>query len=211
MIAHDHGHHAHDHGHDHKHDHAHADHSHEDHDHGSAPWRYVVMLVPVILFLLGLPNKGPSVGRLHGDARDGGARNYRRSATSVSDADTDADPVEFKRLFDSPATSESRFDNADHVVKFRGQITVNPTDPRFFQIVRFRGACCAADAQPLPILCVSKQPITEFKRDAWVEVRGKVQYAQVADSSPPTFRLRVLVSSADKVASCPPDPNPYIK
>src|SRR5581483_654293 len=33
-----------------------------DHDHSWAPWRYVVMLVPVILFLLGLPNRGPAVG-----------------------------------------------------------------------------------------------------------------------------------------------------
>jgi hypothetical protein len=32
-------------------------HSHDDHDHGWAPWRYVVLLVPMMLFLLGLPSK----------------------------------------------------------------------------------------------------------------------------------------------------------
>ncbi|MBI2804120.1 MAG: permease [Planctomycetes bacterium] len=37
------------------HAHAHHDHDEGDHDHGWAPWRYVVVLVPVILFLLGLP------------------------------------------------------------------------------------------------------------------------------------------------------------
>jgi uncharacterized membrane protein YraQ (UPF0718 family) len=41
--------------------HAHADHDEADHDHGWAPWRYVVLLVPIILFLLGLPNRVPSV------------------------------------------------------------------------------------------------------------------------------------------------------
>ena len=67
--AHDHAHdHTHDHtcSHDHPHDHTHADHSHADHEHASAPWRYVVMLVPVILFMLGLPNKGPSAGAFAG-------------------------------------------------------------------------------------------------------------------------------------------------
>jgi uncharacterized protein DUF1980 len=59
--------HDHDHAHDHhRHDHNHNDghehnHGHEDHDHDWAPWRYVVLLLPIMLFLLGLPNKGPAV------------------------------------------------------------------------------------------------------------------------------------------------------
>ena len=53
-----------DHGHEahaHTHGHHHHDHDEADHDHGWAPWRYVVILVPIILFLLGLPNKPPTV------------------------------------------------------------------------------------------------------------------------------------------------------
>src|SRR5262249_6847626 len=45
-------HHDHDHGHNHSHDHGH------DHDHGWAPWRYVVLLLPVVLYFLNLPNQG---------------------------------------------------------------------------------------------------------------------------------------------------------
>ncbi len=45
--------HAHTHAHGHGHDH--------DHDHSWAPWRYVVLLIPIMLFLLNLPNKGLSV------------------------------------------------------------------------------------------------------------------------------------------------------
>jgi uncharacterized membrane protein YraQ (UPF0718 family) len=49
--------------HDHHIGHAHVHHDHDeaDHDHGWAPWRYVVVLVPIILFLLGLPNRPPSI------------------------------------------------------------------------------------------------------------------------------------------------------
>jgi uncharacterized membrane protein YraQ (UPF0718 family) len=74
---HDHGHAPHDHGpavHEHPVGQAHAHHDHDaaDHDHGWAPWRYVVVLVPIILFLLGLPNQQPSIAdqgheRLIGD------------------------------------------------------------------------------------------------------------------------------------------------
>ena len=61
--GHDHEHHGHSAPHEHTIGHAHAHHDHDeaDHDHGWAPWRYVVILVPVILFLLGLPNQRPSI------------------------------------------------------------------------------------------------------------------------------------------------------
>jgi hypothetical protein len=78
---HEHEHHHHDHNHEHcghTHDHAHAPgvphdhaHHHHDHDHGHdhswAPWRYVVLLIPIMLFLLGLPNRGLTVQTAHLD------------------------------------------------------------------------------------------------------------------------------------------------
>lgn len=72
--AHGSGHHEHEHthecahGHEHHHDHSHGhaechDHSHDhshghDHDHGWNPWRYAVLLLPIVLFFLNLPNQG---------------------------------------------------------------------------------------------------------------------------------------------------------
>jgi hypothetical protein len=65
-------HHHHDHDHEHHHDHVHGeecdhDHAHthshggaddgHGHDHGAAPWRYVILLLPVVLYFLGLPNE----------------------------------------------------------------------------------------------------------------------------------------------------------
>jgi uncharacterized membrane protein YraQ (UPF0718 family) len=56
-CSHDHGH-DHDHGHSHSHAHSHA-HSHGDgHEHGWAPWRYIVLLLPVLLYFLVLSNPG---------------------------------------------------------------------------------------------------------------------------------------------------------
>lgn len=57
----------HDHSHAHAHTHSHSHHHHHDHDAGDhshdwAPWRYVVMLVPIVLFLLGIPTRD-MVGR----------------------------------------------------------------------------------------------------------------------------------------------------
>ncbi|MCI0457214.1 MAG: hypothetical protein L0Z62_09575, partial [Gemmataceae bacterium] len=48
----------------HSHAHPHPDHGHghdHGHDHSWAPWRYVVLLIPVMLFCLGLPNKLPPI------------------------------------------------------------------------------------------------------------------------------------------------------
>jgi hypothetical protein len=58
-VPHDHAHHHHDHDHGHGHDHG--------HDHSWAPWRYVVLLIPIMLFLLGLPNRGLTVQTAHVD------------------------------------------------------------------------------------------------------------------------------------------------
>src|SRR5438093_343377 len=65
--VHDHGDCGHDHGdcgHDHHHEHEHHEHDHVyDHDHGWAPWRLVLLLLPVVLFLLGLPKEGFNTAR----------------------------------------------------------------------------------------------------------------------------------------------------
>jgi hypothetical protein len=60
-VPHEHAHHHHDHDHGHGHAHDHG------HDHSWAPWRYVVLLIPIMLFLLGLPNRGLTVQGAHVD------------------------------------------------------------------------------------------------------------------------------------------------
>ena len=69
------------HGHCHDHDHTHAQASTapapaaaapgHDHDHGWAPWRYAVLLLPITLFFLDLPNQSFSAGYVSRQGRGG--------------------------------------------------------------------------------------------------------------------------------------------
>ncbi len=61
-LDHEHAH-EHEHEHEHVHEHVHAgnDHGH-DHDHGWNPWRYIVLLLPIVLYFLNMPNAGFTAG-----------------------------------------------------------------------------------------------------------------------------------------------------
>lgn len=84
--AHEHEHTHHDHGHEHTHacthDQGDCGHDHAHHDHAWNPWRYAVLLLPVVLYFLNLPNQGFSkdvIGGmgLNADHLDlGGAANF---------------------------------------------------------------------------------------------------------------------------------------
>ncbi len=221
--SHDHDHH-HDHDHaDHDHHHSH-DHSHDDHDHGWAPWRYVVMLVPIMLFMLGLPNKGPKAAD-HNDA-EGIAAEARREASRaaglvgldewsrvawfgkvVNDNSLgQAMPVEFKKVLDSPGDPIQTEFLRDKTIKLRGQFSPDPSDPRFFSLVRFSRQCCAGDAVAKRVNVFSREPILSFKRDEWVEVVGKVEYGKRGAVDV----VRIATPGPANVSSVNPDPNFYI-
>lgn len=218
-----HDHHGHSHSHDHGHHH-HHDHSHADHDHGWAPWRYVVLLVPVILFLLGVPNKG--LQATFSGSVDLAAENQALAVQNTTlpglepwvqlawlskvvadQAASDAFPVDMKRLL---ASADDRFDRdwlKGKTVSVRGQFVGSPQDPRFFQLVRFQIQCCGADAVPKPINAVCKEPVLNMKNNAWCEVTGRVDYVTRGQA----HVLRLLVPDASKVVPCNPDINPYIQ
>src|SRR5579875_2072928 len=93
---HDHCHHDHDHDHGHDHDHDHG------HDHGWAPWRYVVLLLPVVLYFLNLPNQGFSAdagGNLDVSKYDAPEAAVRSTGTAT---------VGFAELQQASLTPESR-------------------------------------------------------------------------------------------------------
>jgi hypothetical protein len=223
--SHDHAHSHDDHHHGHHHDHAHHDHSHDDHDHGWAPWRYVVMLVPIVLFTLGLPNKGPRAASVN-DAEARAAEAVRDSTQTVSiigmedwsrlallgkiagdDALGQIVPASFKEILESVNDRGLRAKFQDNTVELRGQFVADTHDPRFFALVRFKIGCCAPDAVDTRINVFSREPITSIKRDSWAKVRGKVEYGKRGD----TVVLRLVTSGPDNVISCNPDVNPYIQ
>lgn len=222
---HDHDHdHSHSHSHSHSHDHGH-DHSHDGHDHGWAPWRYVVMLVPIMLFMLGLPNKGPRAAD-HNDEESRIAEMTREATQATSlvgldnwsrlgvlgkiagdDALGQVVPASFKDILDSVSDRALRAKYEDATVEIRGQFVGDPRDPRFFSLVRFKIGCCAGDAVDTRINIFSREPITAIKRDSWAKVRGKVEYGKRGD----TVIVRLVTAGPATVVSCNPDINPYLQ
>ncbi len=233
---HDHGECGHEHGAcDHEHDHHHAGHTHHhhhdhdaaDHDHGWAPWRYVLLLVPIILFLLGLPNKGPlaraEVVQLDMTRIAAGYAGMVASAPTsegqllswvaamYSDTTEEA-PIEvgFKDLENFAYADQSRKDWRGKTVLVRGQFAPSPGNDHVFSLVRFRISCCQADAIPMPVPIVTRQPLSQrsdLNLNDWVKVVGIVDFQRMREHE----RTVLRVMNLDKIQKCPPDNNPYIQ
>ncbi len=215
----DHPTHAHDHaGHDHKpgevcdhpahaHDHDHGDHSADDHSHGNIYWRVVVLLFPIVIYLMGLPDgtfsaeyqakrvKDNEVGEL-GDVAD------KKSTGEVS--------------FETLAAAAYSPDNRDI---FTGQtVTLSAQYKKLaetqFTLFFFKQTCCAADQVPLKATCVVKpedksllqEVVTEGGKQTQrplqdgqkVSVTGKIQFTQDPTSGEWLTVLRVAKGGLKK-------------
>lgn len=183
------------------------------------------MLVPIILFLLGLPNRGPRAAD-HDDVEGRTAALVKDASESVglvslepwsrlaylgkSAGDNEfgeALPVDFSRLIKSADDRVERSHYQGKTVKVLGQFVPDPRDPRFFALVRFSINCCAADAVGKPIAVFAREPITSIKRDGWAEVIGKVEYGKRGDG----YVTRLVTAGPTTVRPSNPDVNPYIQ
>lgn len=178
QCGHDHEHCHHDHDHDHTHDHGHGhDHDHEHgHDHGWAPWRYVVLLLPVVLYFLNLPNEGFSADAGGGDL-SGLALNSPDSVRSTGDRFD----IGFTELQQASLTPDTRATLEGKTVMLTGQY--DGRDPKRFTLVRFKINCCAADAVRLnSVIMVSDKSSAKVDpddyRNKWVQVTGRVHFFQ---------------------------------
>jgi hypothetical protein len=205
----------HEHMHDHDHDHDHAcgdgcdhehgepaavgehghghEHSHDlgnDHEHGWAPWRYVVLVLPVVLFLLNLPNEGFASKDISQDV----------SGPSAEMADKGfARELGFRELEAAALTPQMREETAGKTVKLVGRYAGR--DEKRFSLTRYQIKCCAADSVPLNAV-IMVDPSTKDKLDSrklnnkWVEVTGQVQYLtrpSANDPSRPEYIPAVIV------------------
>jgi hypothetical protein len=222
--------HAHDdHGHSHAHAHSHSrapapSHSHShgghaDHDHAWAPWRYVVLLVPIILFLLGLPSRPPQIvaqeividtraeaehaARLTGLGVDGWQQLGFLAASVQDQADQTPIPVNFKRLETMASSPGEREHWKGKTISVKGQFM--PQTDRLFTLVRLSIQCCAADAVQLDVPILASEPITDIKKEEWILVTGRVDFREVRGKQ----KAIVLVSRRSSIRSTPPDLNPY--
>ena len=213
--------HDHDHGHDHaEHGHQHHDHDHghqhHDHDHGWAPWRYVLLLLPVALFMLNLPS-------------DGFSDDYQKKV-NLEDFDLTAPPegkgedafdVRFLDLEMAAMYPELRNFYAGKNVRLSGKYS--PLDDSHFTLVRYKINCCAADAIPLnAVIWLDSAQVTDPRqarlspdqmRNKWVIVEGRVHFIKRRDKNQYMTALIVTPTAskplANMVKMVPSDPAPY--
>jgi len=68
------------------------------------------------------------------------------------------------------------------------------------------GEACAGDAVDKRVSVFAREPIANIKRDAWVEVTGKVEFGKRGEATV----VRLVTPGPANVVVCNPDPNPYI-
>jgi hypothetical protein len=219
-----------DHGHEHHahaHGHHHHDHDEADHDHGWAPWRYVVILVPIILFLLGLPNKPPAVMANQGRSAVALAPEAETHVFSIGlgpnplvqltslnavlhgdVASGNAIYVDYKKLENFADGKDLRDVWQGKTIDVRGQFAPMSGTNQLFMLVRLKIACCANDAVQLNVPMISREPIRDFKINDWVKVTGRVDFRKDANGS---YKTVVVISKAKDVELCDPDTNPYVQ
>ena len=202
--------HDHDHGHDHSHDHGHNhDHGH-DHDHGWAPWRYVVLLLPVVLYFLNLPNQGFT-------ADASGGLNLAEFSFPKMALSKDKASIGFAELQQASLTPESRDYYEGKTIALTGQYYGN--DPKRFTLQRFKIACCAADAVKLNAVIMvdpgSSESVDPDKyRNKWVEVKGRVHFFQKPGGNEYVTALILYPTKDDplreQVKIIPPPSTPWV-
>ena len=240
--GHSHGHgHAHEHEHgpdcDHEHDHG-PSHGHEhapgdDHSHGFMPVKYVVMLLPITLFFLGMPNQefnqayyNSSIQRSQGflppllhkwfpdsyesvfgkpELKEGPALDLEGSGLI---ADKGHIALDFKELAKAAATQDQREYYEGKTGSLKGQFTPTNND-RIFTMVRMKITCCASDAVPLNVAILSPEVVSGIGTLEWIEVTGQIQFKKQKNSEEfvPILQLSSLDGIKRKVA---PETNPYL-
>jgi hypothetical protein len=208
-------HHHHHHHHDHEHGHSHGHtgtfgHEHG-HDHGWAPWRYVVLLLPVVLYFLHLPNDGfnnvfaKPVSTDDLDVGKGGAS--KGTSTEIG----------FRELEEAALYPQRRADLEGLTVYLKGRFLGD--DDRKFTLIRYKMTCCAADATPLnAVIMLNPDSPERIKpsqyRNKWVQVTGRIQFLNRRGTNQYVPAL-ILDATKEKpvdefVKVVPPDPNPYV-
>jgi uncharacterized membrane protein YcgQ (UPF0703/DUF1980 family) len=205
--------HAHDHEHDHDHDHAHG-HSHHhghDHSHGWAPWRYVVLLLPVALYFL-MPAEG-----LSGAGQRVSSSSVSGPNAGVKDKGEDFN-VTFVQLEQAALSEDLRNFYEGKTIRLEGRYVAE--DSAHFTLVRFTMNCCAADAIPLKALIVldrsqSKEPLnSNGLNNKWVQVTGQVQFLKMRDGS--SFVPAIIIQPTPEkkltqlVKTIPTPANPFV-
>jgi uncharacterized membrane protein YcgQ (UPF0703/DUF1980 family) len=168
-------------------------HSHDGHSHGAAPWRFLVLLLPVAIYFV-VPLEALS---------STGSKALDVDASSVSGGGTmkkEISSITFQQLQLAALYPENRAMYEGETVRLVGQYV--PKSPRMFTLQRLKISCCVADAVPLDAVILidpdSKESLDENKLTGkWVQVTGRVQFLKRADASGAYATTLVLTPTDD--------------
>ncbi len=194
-----------DHDHDHKHD-EHCDHDHaaadcgHEHSHAWTPAKYALLMLPITLYLLELPNAAFSADWANRQADQSALEGPGRVV-----GDKGAKVLGFRELSDAAGDPGKRNYFEGHSVKLKGMF-VKLGMPNEFTLMRLKMNCCAADVVPMQVRILSEDKVGDFARTDWVEVEGKVEFRKVSGKEK---YYAVLTTSSDKVKKTDPEATPY--
>jgi uncharacterized membrane protein YcgQ (UPF0703/DUF1980 family) len=171
----------------------------------------VVLLLPVVLYFLNLPNQGFSA-----DA-GGNELAVLPLDTPTSVRSTGQVSVGFVELQQASLTQESRDYYEGKTVTLTGQYA--GADSRRFTLVRYKIACCAADAVKLNAVIMvdpnSSESIDPDRyRNKWIQVSGRIHFFPKPGSNEFITAL-ILYPTADEslrqlVRTIPPPASPWV-
>lgn len=159
-------------------------HEHEDHVHShDIFWvlaRLQILLFPVALFVIGIPNSGFSQDRIRkllgaDDALTGNmAAVAHRNGTVTT----------FRELNAAANDQGMRESLQGQTAILEGYIRrINASDAPQFSLFRLKMACCGADAVPLKVRMVLKHgTLSGFDDFDWVEMKGQIQFVEAPNS-----------------------------
>ncbi len=197
-----------------------------DHGHGWAPVRYAVLLLPITLFFLGMPNVvfNQTFNTRIAQLTSGGLPSlpavwffgvkpnpdavlnveFKGGDSQVAAKGGDELHLHFKELTVVASDPDRRSYYEGRTGLIKGQF-VRSADDKVFQLVRMKITCCAADAVPLRVPMVCKEPVTGINPYEWVQVKGLITFRETSQGLLPVLQ----VASASDVEKTPPDPNPF--
>jgi uncharacterized repeat protein (TIGR03943 family) len=198
--THDHEHdHVHEHAHDHAHEHAHAhthDHGHDHgHEHGWTPLRYAVLMLPIVLYFLNLPNSSFSAEAIGNMLNKGQVDDSPQQV-----AKKEGLVLGFKELANAAYFPEQRQELEGKTGRLKGMFS--PISPKEFTLFRVKINCCAADAIPVEVRIISPDNITRFNPKDWVEVEGQIQFRKLKGRE--KYLPVLMLKSADQVQPTAP-------
>jgi hypothetical protein len=180
----------------------------------------VLLLLPVFLFLLGLPNKPPRARAMHVDAVVAQDTVAGYSGLIAESADPlqsllfliafensgrpdDIKHPAFMRLVEAPLKSPEL---ENKWVTITGQYMPSRGRTEYaFNLARFRLICCGADAQQINLAVTSRQSLKDLavRPNDWVQVTGKVEFRRPMGTV-------LQVTNLKYIAKTDPDPDPYV-